>query len=476
MKEEYKTARINKDKNFDGKFFFGVKTTGIFCRPSCPAPVAKEENVVYFHDIFEALDQFYRPCMRCRPDILLDYYNGNASGTLTVQTALKMIYDGYLNFHSVSDLAGELEVSDRHMRKLFIENLGVPPVKVARYHRAMFAKKLLMFSQQSVTNIAFASGFGSIRQFNQVFKEIFGMTPSAVKKETTVVDGIDTTLLVPYNSPFNFSQIIEFMKIRAIRGVEVIDETSYARTFRTKRSKGYFIVRDNPGKSALELSILCDDIQCYMEIYNRVRRMFDLNMDFTRINEKFKADFHLSRGMKDGHVPRLPVAFDSFEFCVRAVLGQQISVQAASTLASRIAEKAALKTGKSFPPGLDYYFPGPGEVAATSLEGIGITVARQATIANIAQGIMDKTFSLNPNQSFGDFQKEFSDLKGIGEWTVNYVAMRGLGMVDSFPATDLGIIKALETNGKRSGKKEILKMAEKWRPYRAYAALCLWNQ
>ena len=476
MKETYKTARINKDKNFDGKFFFGVKTTGIFCRPSCPAPVAKEENVVYFKDIFEALDQFYRPCLRCRPDINLDYYNGNASGTLTVQTALKMIYDGYLNFHSVADLAGELKVSDRHLRKLFIENLGVPPVKIAKYHRAMFAKKLLMFSRQTVTDIAFASGFGSIRQFNQVFKEIFGIAPSAVKKENTEKDRADTTLLVSYNRPFNFSQVIEFMKIRAIKGVEVIDDTSYARTFRTRRSKGYFIVRDNPTKSALELSILCDNIQCYMEIYNRVRRMFDLNTDFTRINDKFKSDSHLSKGMKAGHVPRLPIAFDSFEFCVRAVLGQQISVQAASTLASRIAKKAALKTEKGFPQGLDYFFPGPEEVIETSLEGIGITGARQATIANIAQGIMDKAFSLNSNQPFENFQKDFSALRGIGEWTVSYVAMRGLGMVDSFPATDLGIIKALEKNGKRPGKKEILKRAEKWRPYRAYAALCLWNQ
>ena len=301
------------------------------------------------------------------------------------------------------------------------------------------------------------------------------MAPSAVKKENTASDGADTTLRVPYNTPFSFSQVIEFMKLRAIKGVEVIDDTSYSRTFRTRRSKGYFIVRDNPGKSALELSILCDNIQCYMEIYNRVRRMFDLNTDFTRINDQFKWDPHLSKGMKAGHVPRLPIAFDSFEFCVRAVLGQQISVPAASTLASRIAEKTGLKTEKGSPPGLDYFFPGPEEVAATRLEGIGITGARQATIANIAQGIIDRTFSLNPNQPFEDFQKEFSALRGIGEWTVNYVAMRGLGMVDSFPATDLGIIKALEENGRRPGKKEILKMAEKWRPYRAYAALCLWN-
>ncbi|MDD9302641.1 MAG: DNA-3-methyladenine glycosylase 2 family protein [Desulfobacter sp.] len=476
MKNEYKIARITKDKNFDGKFFFGVKTTGIFCRPSCPSPTAKEENVVYFKDMFEALDQHFRPCFRCRPDIVLDYYNGNASGTLMVQTALKMIYDGYLNAHSVTGLAKELGVSDRHLRKLFLENLGVPPVKIARYHRALFAKKLLMFSDRPVTDIAFASGFGSIRQFNQVFKQTFGIAPSAVKKENGRSQEGNLTLLLPYTPPLNFFQMIEFIKIRSIKGVEVVDDQSYARTFRTKQSKGYFIVRDNPVKSALELSIFCDDIQCYMEIYNRVRRMFDLNTDFFPINQKFKEDEHLSKGMSGSHVPRLPIDFNSFEFCVRAVLGQQISIQAASTLAFRIAKKASGVTTKEFPPGLDYFFPGPQEVANTSLGGMGITRARQVTIAKIAQGLLDKTLSLNPNQPFEAFQKQFSAIRGIGEWTVNYVAMRALGMVDSFPATDLGIIKALEKSGRRPGKKEILQQAEAWRPYRAYAALCLWHQ
>lgn len=474
MKEEYKTARITKDKKFDGKYFFGVKTTGIFCRPSCPSPTAKEENVVYFKNIFEALDQHYRPCLRCRPDIQ-DYYNANTSAPLITQTALKMIYDGYLNTHSISDLATELEVSDRHLQKLFIEILGVPPVKIDKYHRALFAKKLLMFSDKPVTDIAFASGFGSVRQFRQVFKDIFGIVPSAIKKKKSDTKDKNPTLLLPYTRPFNFSQVIEFMKIRAINGVEVIDNQCYARTFRTNRSKGYFIVRDNPGKAALELSIICEDIQCYMEIYNRVRMMFDLNTDFSPINKKFKGDKHLSKGITDGHAPRLPIAFNSFEFCVRAILGQQISVQAATTLASRIAERMGLRTEKNFPQGLNYFFPGPEEILGNSLEGIGITGARQATITNIAQELLDKTFSLNPCQPFEDFQKEFSTIRGIGEWTVNYVAMRGLGMVDSFPATDLGIIKALEKHGKRPGKKEILKQAEKWRPYRAYAALCLWN-
>ena len=477
MNDVFKHARISRDRNFDGKFFFGVKTTGIFCRPSCPSPTAKEENVVYFHDMFEALAQHYRPCLRCRPDIHIDYYSGNAAGTMTVKKALKLIYDGYLNYHSVKEMAEILGVSDRHLRTLFIENLGVPPVKIARYHRALFAKRLLLFSEQSVTDIAFAAGFGSLRQFNQVFKETFGVTPKDVRKQcpdNTPGRG-SAVLRIPYRRPFDFQQILSFMRPRAIRGVERVGEGSYARTFRTARARGYFKVIDLPGESALGLTIHCDDIKCYMEIYNRVRRMFDLNTDFTRINDRFKGDHHLSKGMKGGHVPRLPAAFDPFEFCIRAVLGQQISVKAATTLAGRIARKAGPGTEPDFPEGLDRFFPDPSELLAADLGDVGLTSARQATIAGVTQGVIDRLFSLNPNQTFEDFSKAFSRIRGVGEWTVNYVAMRGLGMVDSFPATDLGILKALEENGVRPSRKEILKKAERWRPYRAYAALCLWN-
>jgi len=285
-----------------------------------------------------------------------------------------------------------------------------------------------------------------------------------------------TMLLLAYKKPFNFSQVVSFLKLRAIKGVEIIGKDSYARTFRTDGAKGYFIVKNNPNQSALEIKIHCDDIKCYMEIYNKVCRMFDLNTNFIHINQKFKTDQYLSKGMQDGHVPRLPIAFDPFEFCVRAVLGQQISIQAASTLAARIAGKTELECGEDFPLGLDYFFPGPEDILTADLDGLGITSARQSTIMNIAQAIYDKRFSLNANQPFEAFEKTFSSIKGVGEWTVNYVAMRGLGIVDSFPATDLGIIKALSGKGKRFSKKQIQDIAEKWRPYRAYAALCLWNQ
>ncbi len=475
--DEFTEARLKKDKYYDGKFFFGVKTTGIFCRPSCPSPIAKEENVVYFNSIFEALEYGLRPCYRCRPDVEVEYYNGNADGIFVVNIALKMIYDGYLNYNSIKDMASELLISDRHLRTLFIESLGVPPVTIARYHKALFAKRLLLASDQPITDIAFASGFGSIRQFNEVFKKTFGKSPSEMRRESLKESArnVNTTLLLKYNKPFDFSQVLSFMQKRAIKGVEVICDNAYSRTFRTENTKGYFTVTDNPAASFLELKIYCDDIRCYMEIYNRVRRMFDLDTDFSEINIRLSKDKRLSRGMVNGHVPRLPVAFDPFEFVVRAILGQQISVAAATTLASRIAEKASLKSPENFPVGLNFFFPDPTELQQTDLTDIGITTVRQITIRTATQAVIEKTISLSSNQRFETFNKAFSSLKGIGDWTVNYVAMRGLGIIDSFPATDLGVIRALTTGEKPPSEKEILKIAENWSPYRTYAALCLWQ-
>lgn len=473
----YHTARITKDKSFDGKFFFGVKTTNIFCRPSCPSPIAKEENVLYFDTMFNALGQGFRPCLRCRPDVNVEYYNGNIDGTSIVNSALKMIYEGYLNDNSIYDLANEFFISDRHLRKLFVDNLGIPPVKIAMYHKSLFAKKLLVFSDLSVTEVAAVSGFGSTRQFNDVFKQIFGVTPTMVRmgrKNETNSSG-DMVLLINYNEPFHFKQILSFMKDRAIKGIEVIEENSYSRTFRVNNSKGYFVVTDNPKKTALELNVICDDIRCYMTIYNKVRKMFDLDTDLFVIGEKFSKDEMLSKGMDNGQVPRLPIAFDAFEFTIRAILGQQITIKAATSLAGRITEKIAIKSDPNYPEGLNYYFPNTEELQLLELDGIGITKTRQVTIKTVVNSIVNKSVSLSANQSFDKFYKDFSALKGIGDWTVNYVAMRGLGMVDSFPSQDLGVIKALTKDENKPSQKEILQLAEKWRPYRSYATLCLWN-
>ncbi|VVS92396.1 DNA-3-methyladenine glycosylase 2 family protein [Desulfoluna spongiiphila] len=482
MHQEYSKARRSKDKTYDGRFFFGVKTTGIFCRPSCPSPVAHEKNVAYFHTIFEALEQGFRPCYRCRPDVEVAYTNGNIRGTFLVKEALEKIYGGYLHDHSLQELAATVGVSDRHLRQLFVDNLGAPPVTIARYHKALFAKKLLLYSDQSITDIAYASGFGSIRQFNEVFKKVFGNTPTRVRQEAapapqsgTGNPGHNTLLRLPCSSPVGFSRILDFLRPRAVSGVEVVTKNSYSRTFRTATARGYFTVTHAPKASALELRIGCDDIRCFMEIHNRVRTMFDLDTDFSRINPALRRDPELARGMADGHVPRLPVAFSPFEFAVRAILGQQVTVKAATTLAGRIAERAALKTDGTFPEGLTRFFPDPDELLALDLDAMGLTRTRRATVHTAAQAIRDGRVKLTVNQPFETFHRDFSSLKGIGDWTVHYVAMRGLGMKDCFPASDLGVIKAL-TQGKKPTPKEALARADAWRPYRSYATLCLWSR
>ena len=249
MQHEYSQARTAKDRNYDGRFFFGVKTTGIFCRPSCPSPVAKEENVRYFDTLFEALDQGFRPCYRCRPDLETDYTNGNIRGTFLVREALEKIYGGFLHDHSLGELAEKVGVSDRHLRQLFQDNLGARPGAVARYHKALFAKKLLVYSRQSITDIAYASGFGSIRQFNEVFKKTFGKTPTQLRREEGPEEenpGADTLLKLPYRQPFDFKQILSFLAPRAIRGVEVVTESSYSRTFRVGSARGHVTVTDAP--------------------------------------------------------------------------------------------------------------------------------------------------------------------------------------------------------------------------------------
>ncbi len=284
-----------------------------------------------------------------------------------------------------------------------------------------------------------------------------------------------THLSLNYTKPFDFSHILTFLRIRAIKGVEVVTNHSYSRTFRNKQAEGFFEVTDNPNVSCLELRIESNDSNCHPAITQRVRRMFDIDTDFSEMNIRFSTDKLLCGGMVEGHVPRLPVAFNSFEFVIRAILGQQISVKAATTLAGRIAHNAKIETPAGFPEGMDFFFPRPAELLATDISTIGATKTRQNTLKTATKAVADDSDLLTEDQSPENFHRDFSALKGIGDWTVSYVAMRGLGMKDSFPYSDLGVIKALTKGNKAPTRKEILSISEQWRPYRSYATLCLWN-
>lgn len=475
MHDEFSRARRDKDAEYDGKFYFGVTTTGIFCRPSCPAPEAHEENVEYFATPYEAVERGYRPCRRCRPDIEVERNTGNPSGTLVVDQALARIRDGALNRQTLDDLSSELQVSTRHLRQLFIENLGAPPMRVINLHRALFAKRLLLSSSQRVTDIAFAAGFGSVRQFNSIFKKIFGQTPTQMRKESGTASTAFQGLHLPYTPPMDFKGMLDYWRPLAVRGVERITDTEYARTFRLGHTSGYFTVQDNPAISALELSIHSDDLTCWMGIHNRVRRMFDLDRDHSAIESRFRADPLLAKGMRNGHVPRLPMAFDSLEFMARAIVGQQISVKAAATVATRVVERVGILAEENFGTGLTHYFPNAQELLDADLDGLGLNQARRDTLLASLNAVQDGTLPLSPAVDFDTFHARFTAIKGIGDWTSNYVAMSGLGLADSFPAGDLGVIKALTDEHGKPTRRAILQQAEAWRPWRAYATRCLWN-
>ena len=465
----YSIARKTKDRNFDGQFYFGVKTTGIFCRPSCPCPLAKEENVLYFHSVNEAIDQGFRPCKRCQPDVFVEHYQSNLAGTQLVKDALQLIHEGYLLNHSLEELSEKLHVSQRHLRSLFIENIGTTPVKISMFKKAMIAKQKLFESEDTVTKVSIQSGFGSLRQLNTVYRRVIGVTPTASRENKDKYALGKLELHLPYDEYFDFLEVLEFLPHRITRGVEVIRDKTYSRTYRLKASSGYLLVSDEIGY--LKISLFTEDLRDVFEIYQRMMGLFDLKTDFVPILKRFKEDPLLSKGLLGGRIPRLPKAFNPFELTIRAVINQQISIKATSTFMERLVKKSAIKTPVCFPEGLEYFFPNSLELNQTLLDDIGLTRTRQSTIKNVTEALLNKEVSLSINQSFESFQKSFIKVKGIGNWTINYVALRGLGMVDSFPAKDLGVIKALKTKN----EKELNLIAEKWRPYRGYATLCLWH-
>lgn len=464
----YSIVRQTKDKNFDGQFYFAVKTTGIFCRPSCPCPVAKEENVTYYDHVEEAIADGYRPCKRCQPDVFMEHYQNNMAGISILKESLKLIHGGFLLEHTLDELAETLFVSLRHLRQLYHEHIGTSPIKVSMFYKAIMASKQLKASKSSVTDIALSSGFGSTRQFNEVFKKATDMSPTAYRKSKHPLPKI--VLQVPYDDDFNFHHLLSFLPYRMTKGVEVIDDVSYGRSFRLPLGKGYLFVKDNTGELIVELHT--EEVTVIYEVYQKVLELFDLKTDFNPIRKRFETDDILKGGLINGQVPRLPKAFNSFELLIRAIINQQISIKATTTYMKRVVEKSAIKTPKGYPEGMAYYFPTSEELIEVPLDDIGLTNTRQQTLLNMMEALNKNEVSLSINQPFETFQKKMIQIKGIGNWTINYVALRGLGMVDSFPAKDLGVIKALGTKK----EKELIGIAEQWRPYRGYATLCLWHK
>ncbi len=472
-------ARLSRDPRFDGKFFTAVRTTGIFCRSTCPAPLAKKANVVYFSTVSEAIEAGFRPCLRCRPEGAPGLSAWNGSSDL-VQRALGLIRQGVLNEASGEDLAEKLGISVRHMRRLFQENLGISPARIARHQKVMFAKKLLFETDLNITRIAMASGFGSIRQFNHTFLSILGISPGRIRKEMKVkgIKSLDPFQLdLSYRPPFDWEEILAFLRPRVIPGVEYVGPDRYGRSFRLEEDcQGWFEVSDNPGTNSLKLTLSLNRLDKLMNILQRVRDMFDLDMDPMAVGEVLGQDEFLREFVEDYPGMRVPGAWDPFEFALRAILGQQISVKGASTLAGRIASQYGKECSEDFPEGMKYFFPNSLELENADFSKIGIPRKRLDTLTGFVKAVLNKDISLEYGQDLEGFVKSFTRLSGIGPWTAHYMAMRGLRMPDAFPDSDLGIKKALAVGERLPTSGEILKKADRWSPWRAYGAVYLWKK
>jgi AraC family transcriptional regulator of adaptative response / DNA-3-methyladenine glycosylase II len=473
-------ALLTRDARFDGRFYTAVVSTGVYCRPICPARPPKIENCLFLPSAAAAHKLGFRPCLRCRPELTpgIAGWRGTAN---TVSRALHLIAEGALNEGGIEALADRLGVTSRHLRRLFERHVGATPVSVAQAHRILFAKKLLGESRLPMADIAMAAGFGSIRRFNAVMQRTYARPPSALRRagRSGAADATaGVTLALPYTPPYDWDGMIAFLRPRAIPGVEAVEGDRYRRTFAVGAASGVLEVRPVPGKNHLSATIRTSDVAALGAIVSRLRRLFDLDADMAAIDAHLASDAALAERVRLRPGVRVPGAWDGFELAVRAVLGQQITVAAATTFAGRLAAALGrpleLCRDGSDEPAL--VFPSAEAVASADLTKIGLTRARAETLRGLARAMAGDPHLLRPFETLEATVAKLEALPGIGPWTAHYIAMRALREPDAFPASDLGLLRAMATPEGRPTPAQLLARAEAWRPWRAYAAIRLWLQ
>ncbi|MFP7722690.1 AlkA N-terminal domain-containing protein [Lysobacter sp. A3-1-A15] len=472
-------ARLSRDARFDGLFFTAVRSTGIYCRPVCPAPTPRRENVSYYRHAAAAEAAGYRPCLRCRPELA----PGDGTwrrGDTTVARALKLIEEGALVDAPVASLAERLNLGERQLRRLFVDRLGAAPLGVHGTRRLLFAKQLLTETAMPITDVAMAAGFGSLRRFNTAFKDAYRMAPRELRQRPREAMGETLVLRLGYRPPYDLPAMLEFLRGRSLPGVEVVDSHGYARVLAPEgpgAAAGWLRVGAWPGgEHALRLELHGTSPARLLPVVNRLRRMFDLDADPLAIGDALSADRRLRPLLHARPGLRLPSGWDGFEIAVRAVLGQQVSVAAARTLATRLAHRFGTPLATSPAEGLTHLFPTPADLAEADLAAIGLTRARADTVRTVAAAVLDGRVDFHAERTLQDFTGRWVDLRGIGPWTAQYIAMRALGHPDAFPAEDLVLQKTLAGGGTRLTAKTLSARAEAWRPWRAYAVIHLWRQ
>jgi AraC family transcriptional regulator, regulatory protein of adaptative response / DNA-3-methyladenine glycosylase II len=463
-------ARLARDARFDGKFFIGVLSTRIYCRPICRSRTSKECNVRYFPSAAAAAEAGFRPCLRCRPE--------SSPGTPawlgtqnTVARALRLIQESGLA-EGVDALADRLGVGSRHLRRLFLKHLGTTPLAVAHTRRLHFAKKLIDETTLPMSQLAIAAGYGCVRRFNASIRATYQRTPLQIRRLARQISELPENqhlFRLHFRPPYNWEALLSFLAARATPGVEVVENGIYRRSISRHGRQGFFEVSLCEASHSLAVRIQLADPASLFHVIERIRAMFDLSADWTEIARILRSDPLLAERIRMYPGLRVPGCWDAFELSVRAILGQQVTVRAATTMAGRIVQSFGKPLAQG--GGLTHLFPTPAILADADLTRAGVISARATAIRALARAVCDKQIQFEGIVDSSDFLARLSEIPGIGNWTAQYIAMRALGEPDAFPAGDAALLRALNLTSHR----ELEQRSQSWRPWRAYATMYLWN-
>jgi AraC family transcriptional regulator, regulatory protein of adaptative response / DNA-3-methyladenine glycosylase II len=473
-------ALTARDSRFDGVFFVGVTSTGIYCRPVCPVKTPKEANCRFFNTAQEAEQAGFRPCLRCRPEL--------APGSAPVDDAQRIaqlivqrLEEGHLDEKAgLEAIADQFELSSRQIRRIVHRELGVPPIQLLLTRRLLLAKQLLTETALPITEIAFASGFSSLRRFNDAFSRRYRMPPTRLRRKATedaatIIESQTSTLQLSYRPPYDWKGVLKFLAARALKGIEHVTDSSYARTVRLGEAQGWIRVTQSGTKHALMVEFTHSLTPALPALLSRLRALFDLNARPDLIAKHLSKDARLKTAVKANPGMRVPGAFNGFEMGLRAILGQQVTVKAATTVACRFVEAFGEPIVTPFSE-LSRLTPTPARVAAARVDDIarhGIVAARCKSIIALAEAQGSGELSLDgaAHHNPDDFIKRLAELRGIGPWTAHYIAMRALRWPDAFPKEDIAVRKNL--GGVTAKEAEVL--SQSWRPWRAYAVMHIWG-
>ena len=460
-----------RDARFDGHFFVGVSTTGIYCRPICAVRIPGRDRCTFYSNAASAEAAGFRPCLRCRPELAPGHAPVDSVKRLA-RAVVTRIESGALTAGSLEDLADEFGLSSRQLRRVVNAEYGVNPLAIAKTRRLLLAKQLLTDTPLRVVDIAFASGFASVRQFNRLFAQEYRLSPAALRRHRPAEAALGIPLKLGYRAPLAWPALTAFLTGRASGRTERVLGERYIRTTRIGEHQGWIVARP-VSQAVLQVDVAPSLLPVLPELQARLRRLFDLDANPAIIESHLALHRPLGELVRRTPGLRVPGALDGFELALRAILGQQVTVKAATTIFGRFVDTFG-KAIETPVPEVDRLVPAADDIADATLQQLidrGLTRKRAETISLLARAVADGAIRLEPSADTAEVRRQLQDIPGIGVWTAEYIAMRALGDPDAFPHSDLGLLRALKIDK----PAELEAIAAVWRPWRAYAALHAWN-